>query len=402
LAVPAWASTENALPQISLTRNTGQPAEWLALLECAAPRAKFDRLAGLSQNSPLWPTLLQLAETHGLIPLLAERIKNSDPSSIPREVRATLYESRRSHAIFALQLTAELFRLLHCFAEAGLETLLTKGPALSVRCYGDPGMRQYGDLDLIVREKDIRRATLAMLDLGYEPRVPLTAIDAKKIPGEYAFRKLGTHLLVEFHTERTFRYHPRPLRIEKLFERSASVTIDGRDIPALSPEDELVLICVHGAKHFWERLMWIADVAALISSRQPPDWDCAMATAREVGAERILRLGLRLASDVLGAELPVQVEANVRSDRAASKLAAQIENCLAFREPRSIGILQRAVFRIRMRGGLLAGAAYLLRLSLSPTEEDWTPGKGGNRPVFLDAISRPLRLARKHRRRSSS
>jgi hypothetical protein len=394
--------TEHSLPPPSSTDDTGQPAEWLALLECAAPRAKFDRLAGLSQNSPLWPTLLQLAEAHGLIPLLAERIKNSDPSSIPREIRATLYESRRSHAIFALQLTAELFRVLQCFAEAGLETLLTKGPALSVRCYGDPGMRQYSDLDLVIRETDIRRATQAMLDMGYQPRVPLTAIDAKKIPGEYAFQKIGTHLLVEFHTERTFRYHPRPLHIQKLFERRASVTIDGREVPALSLEDELVLICVHGAKHFWERLMWIADVAALISSRQPPDWDRTIGVAHEVGGERILRLGLRLASDVLGAELPVQVEADVRSDRAVTKLAAQIESCLASREPRSIGILQRAAFRIRMCGGLLAGAAYLLRLSLSPTEEDWTPGKEGNRPALLDAISRPLRLARKHRRRSSS
>jgi len=66
---------------------------------------------------------------------------------------------------------------------------------------------------------------------------------------------------VEFHTERTFRYHPRPLQMEKLFERSAYVVIDGREVPVLSLEDELVLICVHGAKHFWERLMWIADVA---------------------------------------------------------------------------------------------------------------------------------------------
>jgi hypothetical protein len=394
--------TEHSLPPPSSTDDTGQPAEWLALLECAAPRANIDGFAGLVESFFNWPDLLRRAENHRVVPLLAERVKNLDHLLAPPEVRARLRESRLAQAILALQLTAELFHVLERLAETGIETLTTKGPALSVRCYGDPGMRQYSDLDLVIREKDIRRATQAMLDLGYDPRVPLTAIDAKKIPGEYAFRKPGTHLLVEFHTERTFRYHPRPLRIEKLFERSASVTIDGREVPALSLEDELVLICVHGAKHFWERLVWIADVAALISSGRPPDWDRAMAAAREVGAERILHLGLRLASDVLGAELPEQVEANVRSDRAVSNLAAQIESRLASREPRSIGILLRAAFRIRMRGGLLAGAAYLLRLSLSPTEEDWTPGKEGNRLAFLDAISRPLRLARKHRRRSNS
>ena len=394
--------TENSLPPTSSIDSTGQPAEWLALLECAAPRGNTDRLASLVQRSFDWPDLLRRAENHRVVLLLAERVKNLGYLLVPPEVRATLRESRREQAILALQLTAELFRVLERFAKVGIETLGTKGPALSARCYGDPGMRQYSDLDLVIREKNIRRATQAMLDLGYEPRVPLTAIDAKKIPGEYAFQKPGTCLLIECHTERTFRYHPRPLRIEKLFERRASVSIDGRDVPALSPEDELVLICVHGAKHFWERLMWIADVAALISLRQPPDWDHAMAAAREVGAERILRLGLRLASDVLGAELPARVEAQARSDRGVSALAAQIESRLASREPRGIRILQRAAFRIRMRGGMLAGAAYLLRLSLSPTEEDWTPGKEAKRPAVLDAISRPLRLARKHHRRSNS
>ncbi len=173
-----------------------------------------------------------------------------------------------------------------------------------------------------------------------------------------------------------------------------------RCVPVLSLEDELVLICVHGAKHFWERLMWIADVAALIS-RQPMDWDRVLAVANEVGAQRMLRLGLRLAADLLGAELPAHLAATVQSDRAAAKLAAQIESRLAHRELHEIGIFQRAAFRVRMRGGFLPGLAYLLRLSLTPTEEDWTSGNEGDRRPLVDAISRPIRLARKHSRPSS-
>lgn len=383
-------------------REHRQSAEWQVLLECTAPEPNVDHLTDRLQDSCDWRALLQDAESHGVMPLLAERVMNLDGALVPPDIRHKLRESRRAYTVCSLRMTAELFRFLERLAEASIETLVTKGPALSVRCYGDPGMRQYSDLDLVIREKDIRRATQVMLELKYAPRVPLTAIDAKKIPGEYAFRKPGTQLLVEFHTERTFRYHPRPLPIEKVFERRASVIIDGRDVPALSLEDELVLICVHGAKHFWERLTWIADVAALISSKEPPDWDRAMAAAREVGAERMLRLGLYLASDVLGAELPAQVEADARSDRGVSMLAAQIKSRLASREPRGIGILRRAVFRIRMASGWLPGVAYLLRQSLAPTEEDWTPGKEGNRPSVLDAVARPLRLARKYRRRSGS
>jgi hypothetical protein len=367
------------------------------LIECATRRAEIDHLPALFHKSLRWQKLLRLAEDHGMVPLLAEHTKNSDLSFIPPEVRAALHESRCSQAVLALRLTAELFRLLPRFAKAGIEIMVTKGPALSVRCYGEPGQRQYGDIDLVVRDKDIQRSTEAMIALGYQPKVSLTAIRASRFPGEYAFRKNDTQLLIEFHTERTFRYHPRPLDIEQLFDRRASVVIDGRNVPVLSVEDELVLICIHGAKHFWERLMWIADVAALIA-RQTLDWDRAMAIAAEVGADRILLLGLRLASDVLGAELPGQLESAVRSDRAVAKLAAQIESRLASGKPRAIGILERAAFRVRMRASILGGAAYLLRLSLSPTEEDWSPGKEGNRQVFVEALRRPFRLVRKHSR----
>jgi hypothetical protein len=127
-----------------------------------------------------------------------------------------------------------------------------------------------------------------------------------------------------------------------------------------------------------------------------------MAAAREVAAERILYLGLRLTSDVLGAGLPAQLEAGVRRDGTVAKLAAHIKDRLAAREPLEIGVFERAMFSMRMRAGLLAGAAYLLRLSLSPTEDDWNPGTEGNRPAFIDAVRRPLRLAKKHGRRSSN
>ena len=380
------------------TNNRGK--EWALLVECASCQPSARHLSERLQDSLDWRELLARGEQHGVLGLLAEQLRDSNPA--PRaEIREAVREWQRRQTVFTLSLTAEMFRLLEHFAALGIEALVTKGPVLSVRCYGDPGIRQYGDVDLIVRDKDIQRSTEAMIALGYTPKVPVTAIQAKKSPGEYVFRRPNAQVLIEFHTERTFRYHPRPLQIENLFQRRAFVAIDGRNVPALSLEDELILICVHGAKHFWERLMWIADVAALISSKHALDWDRVAAVAREVGAERILRLGLLLASDLLGANLPVHLESGIRSDRAVSKLAAQITSRLVSGEPTDIGLLQRAAFRVRMRDGLLPGAAYLLRLLLSPTEEDWTPGREGNRPAFMDTLSRPFRLARKHSRRSN-
>ncbi|HEY2544904.1 MAG TPA: nucleotidyltransferase family protein [Candidatus Acidoferrum sp.] len=379
----------------SLSGITSVDAEWALLLECAKPQPDPARLAERLRAPLDWTALIAFAEDHGVLGLTAARLANYDENSIPLENQESLRSWRRAHTLFTMNLAVEMIRLFDSFGAAGVEALVIKGPVLSARCYGDPGLRQYGDLDLIVRDKDILRSTELMIALGYEPSVPLTAIQAKKIPGEYVFRQSNSKLLVEFHTQRTFRYHPRALPVEELFKTQALVNIDTHEIPALPPEDELVLICIHGAKHFWEQLSYIADVAAFVSN-QELDWTRVERAASEVCGERMLHVGLRLAAEVLGAPLPEKIAALVASDPTARRLADQIRRWLPAAGSAPPGILERAMFRMRMRGGVFSGAAYLLRLSLSPTEEDWVEGAENKRHWFLDALGRPFRLARKY------
>lgn len=366
------------------------------LLECASPHPDARRLEELLRQPPDWAVLFTLSEEHGLIGLLAARLRDVQETLVPPEIRQKLQERHRAQLLFTLGMTAELFRLLGRLGAAGIGTLVVKGPVLSVQAYGDPGLRQYVDLDLLVRHKDVRRATEIMTAAGYQPDVPLSAIDAGKIPGEYLFTRPGTKLLVELHTEHTFRYFPRPLPLEKLFERQIRVAVDAHEVPALAAEDELVLICIHGAKHFWERLMWIADVAAMITRQKNLDWKRAAAAARETGAERMLHVGLRLAADVLKARLPEEIAEAVRGDAGAGKLAARIKEWLPAAGYAPQGLAGRVAFRMRMRGGVIAGPAYLLRLTLSPTEEDWVEGQEEKRSWIVDGMKRPMRLLRKY------
>ena len=200
-------------------------AEWQVLLECARPFPDVSRFAAMLNEHLDWSGLLVLADDHGVLPLLAARIRETDTAPVPAYIREQLQASQRSQAIFTLSLAAELFRILDRLAPAGAEVLLTKGPALAARCYDDPGSRQYGDLDFVVRDRDVRQATEIMIGLGYEPKVSLKSIEARKFPGEYVFSHRDTRVLVEFHSERTFRYHPRPLPLEKLFARRANVQV---------------------------------------------------------------------------------------------------------------------------------------------------------------------------------
>lgn len=370
--------------------------EWAALLECASPRADFVRLGELL-HTVSWPALFTLAEEHGVIALLAATLRGFDDQIAPPEIAQKIRDVHRAQVLSAMKMTAELFRLADLFRAAGLETVLVKGPALAMRAYGDSGSRIFGDLDFIVRQRDILRATELMISAGYDFEISPEEIRALKIPGQYSFVRKGAPLLVELHTERTMRYFPRGLPVEKFLAARQHELLDGHQIPVLSVEHELVLICIHGAKHLWERLTLVADVAALAARQTALNWQESLAAAEDAGAGRMLRTGIILAQDLLRAPLPQEVQSRIRGDAAAARLAREIAEWLPSAGHSLPGLMSRAFFRMRMRGAAASGLGYLLKLTFSPTQEDWRDTDGQDSAARWSTLRRPFRLAKKYR-----
>ena len=387
---------EPVLPEILPFGTASLEKEWAFLCACASPMVSQELVRTLLAGALDWDVLLDLAEEHSVQGVVANQLEQAGFAGVPSHAREKLQMRMRAQHLFTLSMTAELFRILQDFSQAHIETILVKGPLISLLAYGDPAMRSYVDLDLLLRHRDIQGATQRMLAMGFDPDVPESAILAGKIPGEYLFKRPGTKRIVELHTEHTFRYYPKPMRVEELFARKRQLLLDGREVPALSLEDELVLNCIHGAKHFWERLMWVADVAALVARHPEIDWKKAQRAAADVGAERMLRVGTLLGVSLLGVELPTAIAAEIQRDRKCKSLCRQIASWLPYASYAQPALRGRAMFRMKMAGGGVTGAAYLMRLSLSPTEEDWEEGAEERRSWLWDAVRRPFRLLRKY------
>lgn len=382
------------MPEARETRRFGmansQDAAWSMLLCACSGQAGRRQLVGLLQTVPDWDAVLALAERHGVNAHLAWALKAFE--AVPGAVQQELQERRRAQALAALAMTADLFRILIAFRKTGIEALAIKGPVLSTRAYGDPGTRHYGDLDFLIRSSDAEGATRILAEVGYDPRVPLSVIRAGRVPGEYLFQNASTGILVELHTEQSLRYFPKALPVEEYFARRCAVQIDSRRVPALSPEDEVVHMCIHGSKHLWERLAWIADVAAILRGPNALDWDLVMQSAERAGATRMLVLGVVLAEELLGAPLPQQLNRRDRERRLMSKVAAGIEQRLPTAKVDS-GIWKRAAYRVATGGGGASGLRYFCRVAFSTTEKDWPAATSG--AAFPDSLARRLlRLTR--------
>jgi hypothetical protein len=373
----------------------------LELVICATrPKTLMtdSRLRALLSQPLNWDEVLACAHRHNLGPLLQERFRSLDSTRIAPEQNERLAGLARELGRNNLADMGEMLWLYGLFEAAGIRAIPFKGPAFAWLAYKNFAHRSSVDLDFVLPQHSIPEATELLQAQGYTPQfrpAEMRAGERGQAPGQYAFAPSGKRRYVELHTEKTLRYFSRPIDLNELNSRLIQMKIGGREIPVFSAEDLLVMLCVHGGKHFWERLSWIVDIAQLVSAR-PVDWELLMGIAAKLESMRALLLGLYLACEIAGAELPEPVLARARGDANVRWLARSVlEQYEGISDPRA-GIVRRSAFRLRSCDRFGRGLRQLIRLSLIPTESDREMIR---LPSFLSPLYllvRPLRLLGKY------
>jgi len=346
-----------------------------------------------------WEYLLNEAADQSVTPLLCRQLSAVAADILDEARIQRLKDLMRAHAMRTLVLAAELITILNQFRSTDIQAIPYKGPVLAAQAYGDVALREFEDLDIVLRQRDMTKANDIIVGLGYRPKYPwiLSAdANASLVPGEYNYRDEPRRMMVELHTERTLRHFPVPPDLDDLASRLVPVSVGGHDVYTFASEDMLVLLCIHGAKDFWERLSWIADVAEFVQAYPQLDWDRCLRRAASMRAERMLDLGLALGVRFFDAPLPAEILARVRADAAAEAIAAEVERRLLTRTRVELGGAGRFHFRRHMLGGAVAGWRYSLRLATVPSEDDWSMVKLPNALAPLYIALRPLRLLRKY------
>jgi hypothetical protein len=142
----------------------------------------------------------------------------------------------------SLLLAGRLIELTDLFAAAGVTAIPYKGPTLGSLAYGNLALRSFVDLDFIVPQRDLLRASQLLVAQGFSAYPDPTAAEAASFlarfhPGQYAFVSYSKAFHVELHTEHTLRYLPVPLDWEGLSRRLISVSLGGRQVKTFSVED---------------------------------------------------------------------------------------------------------------------------------------------------------------------
>ena len=358
--------------------------------EAAQRRAgEFARAGGFD-----WEYVARLAHRHAVAPLVYHALQTFARGSAPEQVREGLHEKHRANAARNLLLASELLRLSGLFESEGIGLLAYKGPALAVAAYGDLSLRRFVDLDIIVRERDVERASKLLRDSGYAPRglTPVQEAALARTQHNIAYARDGGRLIVELHRDVASKDFADVSLDEGAWARATRVKLLGGSVSTLSAEDLLLALCVHGAKHLWERLAWVCDVAGLVNSHAELDWRAVFERASAARVERMLLLGLRLAQGLAGASLPDEVWRRVEEDEAAARLSTDAAaRMFDGEEYRPAGFLRSVGFNLRARGRARERLRYF-RFILTPTDGDLASLALPARLSFVYYLLRPFRL----------
>jgi hypothetical protein len=355
------------------------------------------RIRVLLEHDIDWEYLLRTASENGIAPLLYRHLSAICPESVPKEALDHLRDDFNDNSRRNLFLTKELLNLLTLFETHQIPAIPFKGPVLAASVYGNLALREFSDLDLIIHQQHVAKARELLIAQGYRPQFDLNDSQEAAFIRSYSaqcFERDDGKVFVDLHWAMTPRDFGFPLEPESLWGELEPMSLSGKEVMTLHPENLLLILCVHGGKHGWERLGWICDIAELIRIRNAMDWRTVMNQARALKSERMLLLGLYLANDLLEAPLPEEIKARVYSDPAVRSLAAQVRERI-FREV-SHGVLESWRFQVRIRDRWRDGCRSCFGLVMTPTGLELTLISLPAVLFPLYYVLRPMRLLVKH------
>jgi hypothetical protein len=242
--------------------------------------------------------------SYRLLPLLYHNLKNKYPDDplmmrLKGVYRLTWYKNQMLfHAIASV---------LRSFRRAGIDAMVLKGAALTLLCYRDYGLRPMNDFDVLVHTGDALSAVSLLRELGwtsleFDP-------DEKYISVSYSHGfadKSGREFDLHWHL---FSQCRTPGADDDYWKDAALTDFHGVPAYVLSPTDQLLHVCVHGAEwNITPPFRWVADAMMLLRNAQDGiDWDSLISRAAKRQLTLPLLDTLQYLRETFDAQVPPEV-----------------------------------------------------------------------------------------------
>jgi len=248
---------------------------------------------------------------------------NSLPESVSGQLEGS-YGRTRKHTLAILNEAQVLSARIE---QARIPVIALQGLSLINTLYSEPGLRQLGDMDLMVKPGDKNRLKGLLFQEGYGSPYPT-----------YPDILFKSEVLVDIHTHvlNLDRIESRryifPENLAPMWEKAIPFFNQPNGILTLDPCDNFIALAAHALKHSYSRLIWLADLHECLLRwvNNANRWGEMVGRARFFRQERVVLYALILVERIFDLKIPFWVKRELGI--------------------RKLGMLERHLLRLKLRG----------------------------------------------------
>ncbi|MDJ1168798.1 nucleotidyltransferase family protein [Roseofilum sp. BLCC_M154] len=284
--------------------------------------AKASEVQDLLRTDLDWDILVQNAVRQNVFMLLYRTLKQNQSEGVPLSVFERIENEAQKRMTYNLFLTNKLLQVLKLFAEHSIQAIPFKGPIWAHLAYGNMGLREFSDLDVLVRPEDYSKAKDVLIEQGYYDK---HFGGLEESIGEAQMVLPDGRVNIDLHYKLTPQNFYLQIETESFFDNLQTLSLSGKEVATFSPENCLALGYLQGAKDSWNSLKRICDFGALIQTYPEANWQEVIAQCGTDENDRVFLLGIAIAQTYLQISLPERFSEKLKQFPEVVKVARQHE-----------------------------------------------------------------------------
>ena len=255
------------------------------LILCATKEMSVEqsqRLQEIIASEIRWDIFINLVFLHGVATLVYRNLNQCCSPHVPTEILSKL----RHHFIINAQTNLSLFKeLLNSTAlleQHDISCIPFKGLISAELIYKDLSLRKCGDIDILVRETDFKRAKQLFINEGF-------------------YQTLSDRAEIDYLQSGLFN-KTRQLSIDLHYG------IPPKQISTFSTIDMFLVICINATKEYWgQRLYQYCDINEFLLAYKELDFNKVINRAKELRCKRMLYTALLVTKEIFNTPIPSNV-----------------------------------------------------------------------------------------------
>ena len=283
-------------------QNKKQPEVDL-LIHCArkeVPEHQIHHIQKIFEAEINWELFIALVFNHGVATLVYRNLNQHFSQLVPDPILTQLRNHFIINAQTNLGLFKELLNTINFLKKHNVACIPFKGLISAELIYKDLSLRKCGDIDILVKETDFRRAKQLFVDEGFSQTLSDQAeIDYLQSGLFSENRKLNIDLHYGIPPKSSL------IKVNKLFKDATSLSIHNKQINTFSRIDMFLVICINATKEYWnQKLYQYCDINEFLLTNNDIDLNLIVKRAKNLRCKRMLFIALLVTNEIYDTPLP--------------------------------------------------------------------------------------------------